>query len=481
MDNKQPKEQDNARFTEPGIVAVNARGAQGNDLAKKMLFVAASAGMLLVGGVYGFNKYRASKKEAAAEEVLVSKAETRPAQVGAKRNFAADAPAPAASAARAGSGAGAPADCQAVTVLDAGKPLLGKDGQPIRVGCNGKPVPAIDPKAAPGTSASAGGAQPGGHAGGQAAKPMSRYGGDVLIQGQSAMAQAGSKASQTGQPGQDGLPALPAHLAGTQALLQRVAQQWGAQQGRGGDAGGPGGPGSAQAVPVAAQSQPAAAGGTGNQQGSVSALLTPTLTPKVTAAKIGDQNMLLAKGSQIDCALTTKVVNEVSGFASCLLSENVFSDNGKVLLLERGSKAEGEYVAAIQQGQRRLFVLWQRVRTPAGVVIALDSPAADGLGTMGLDGHVDNRWWDRLGAAFLLSSIKDLIAYEIAKSSNGANSTAGGAAYQNSTRTGEQMADRILSSTINIRPTIYKNQGDRASIYVARDLDFSTVYALRAN
>lgn len=484
MDNtKPPKEQENSRFTEPGIVAVNARGAQGNDLAKKMLFVAASAGMLVVGGVYGFNKYRAGKKEAAAEEVLVSKAETRPAQVGAKRNFAADAPAPSASAAKAGSGAAAPADCPAVTVLDsAGKPLLGRDGQPIRVGCNGKPVPAIDPKAAPGTSASAGSAQPGGHAGGTAAKPMSRYGGDVLIQGQSATAQPGNRTSQPGQPGQDGQPAVPAHLAGAQALLQRiVAQQVGAQQGRGGDAGGPGGPGGAQSVPVAAQAQPSTAGGTGNQQGNVGALLTPTLTPKVTAAKIGDQNMLLAKGSQIDCALTTKVVNEVSGFASCLLSENVFSDNGKVLLLERGSKAEGEYVAAIQQGQRRLFVLWQRVRTPAGVVISLDSPAADGLGTMGLDGHVDNRWWDRLGAAFLLSSIKDLIAYEIAKSSNGANSTAGGAAYQNSTRTGEQMADRILSSTINIRPTIYKNQGDRASIYVARDLDFSTVYALRAN
>lgn len=208
--------------------------------------------------------------------------------------------------------------------------------------------PGIDPKAAPGTSASAGGAEAGGQASGQTAKPMSRYGGDVLIQGQSATAQTGGKASQPGQPGQDGQLAVPAHLAGTQALLQRlVAQQVGAQQGRGGDAGGPGG---ALAVPVAAQSQPGAAGGTGNPQGNVGALLTPTLTPKVTAAKIGDQNMLLAKGSQIDCAMTTKVVSEVSGFASCLHSENVSSDNGNVLLLERGSRAEGGYVAAIQRG-----------------------------------------------------------------------------------------------------------------------------------
>ena len=57
----------------------------------------------------------------------------------------------------------------------------------------------------------------------------------------------------------------------------------------------------------------------------------------------------------------------------------------------------------------------------------------------------------------------------------------GGIAFQNSTRTGESMSEKILEQTINIPPTIYKNQGDLASIYVARDLDFSTVYQLRAN
>ena len=81
----------------------------------------------------------------------------------------------------------------------------------------------------------------------------------------------------------------------------------------------------------------------------------------------------------------------------------------------------------------------------------------------------------------MLSMVKDLIGYQIAKDSGGANSNAGGLIYQNSVRTGESMAERILSQTINIQPTIYKNQGDLASIYVARDLDFSTVYALRAN
>jgi type IV secretion system protein VirB10 len=38
----------------------------------------------------------------------------------------------------------------------------------------------------------------------------------------------------------------------------------------------------------------------------------------------------------------------------------------------------------------------------------------------------------------------------------------------------------MLRGTINIPPTIRKNQGELVSIFVARDLDFSTVYQVRS-
>ena len=443
----------NPRFESPGIVSVNDRGGTGSDLARKLTFLVVVAGTLTIGVVFAFNRYRASEKAHEAETQQSAKAETKPAQVGPKRVFESEgkvaqkmptAPDPLSAATPV------PAPCKEVTILDGnGKPMAGKDGLPIRIGCDGKRVPAIDPNVAV-----ASGTAPVGAAGAAPAKAASRFAGDVILPGATMTVQASPQPTPQSQ---------------SMAELHRLLRP------------DPGAPSASAPFPSTAAPVPPAppTAGVANSQGAVAPLLTGTHFPKVTASRIGDRNLLLAKGAQIDCALSTRLVNEVSGFASCILTSNVYSDNGKVLLLERGSEAHGEYTATVANGQRRLFVLWQRIRTPSGVVITLDSPAADGLGTMGLDGHLDNRWFDRIGAAFLLSFVKDAIAYEIARSSNGANSNASGLAYQNTTRTGEQMAERILASTINIKPTLYKNQGDRASIYVARDLDFSTVYALR--
>jgi type IV secretion system protein VirB10 len=78
----------------------------------------------------------------------------------------------------------------------------------------------------------------------------------------------------------------------------------------------------------------------------------------------------------------------------------------------------------------------------------------------------------------MLSIVQDAIGYETAKAqaNNGGGTTF---TFQNSSQTGDNMASKILDSTINIPPTISKNQGERINIFVARDLDFSKVYGIQ--
>ena len=217
--------------------------------------------------------------------------------------------------------------------------------------------------------------------------------------------------------------------------------------------------------------------------GEMASLLTSTRTPPTSAGTLGNRNFILAKGSFIDCALQTRLDSTVPGMTACVITRNIYSDNGKILLLERGSTVTGEYQSNMKQGMTRIFVLWSRIKTPNGIVIPLDSPGTDQLGGSGLPGYVDNHFWERFGGALMLTLINDaaqgLSSYIGNLSSHAGlqqnfNGSSGGS------NSAQNVATEALRNTINIPPTLYKNQGEQVGIYVARDLNFSSVYDVTA-
>jgi len=194
----------------------------------------------------------------------------------------------------------------------------------------------------------------------------------------------------------------------------------------------------------------------------------------ITAKKsVLDPNLSLDKGTFIPCVLKTAIVSSIAGNIACVVTNDVYSAAGTVLLIEKGSIVQGYFRSGqIQPGMNRLFVIWEEIKTPKQIIINVNAPATDTLGGSGIEGWVDNHYMLRFGGAILLSMIDDAFS--------AAFNNKDGRDYTMNTRENTvEMANTVLQSTINIPPTLYKNQGDIVGIYVNKDIDFSKVYRLQ--
>ena len=271
--------------------------------------------------------------------------------------------------------------------------------------------------------------------------------------------------ASTGAPAPAAGPQKPAGPTPDELLRQRRLQAGLAVPTQANSGGG----GSPNAMAMPPDTAPARAG-------DLQQRLQPMWLNPSFAGTLPDRDMLLTQGTMIDCALETKIVSTVPGMVSCHLTRDVYSTNRRVVLLDRGSKVVGFYQGGLTQGKARIFVNWSRVETPQGVIINLDSPGTGPLGEGGLGGYVDTHFWERFGGAIMLSLIDDFAAAITPQ--RGISGDNNQVSFSNTSDAAQEMAAKALENSINIPPTLYKNQGERVAIFVARDLDFRGVYGL---
>lgn len=229
------------------------------------------------------------------------------------------------------------------------------------------------------------------------------------------------------------------------------------------------GMGTSSAVPFGnAQAQTPQDNPRGN---ALETLLRPSVLSATRAQVLPTQRLLLPKGTFIDCTLETAIDSTLPGMTTCVTATDTFGADGTVVLLERGTRLIGETRGEVRQGEARVFVVWTDARTPSGVAVRLDSPGTDALGRSGLEGTVNRHFWQRFGAAALVSTIDGVVQSEVQSSSRG------GTVVLDPTAS-EDVLTEILRGTVNIPPTIRVRNGARIQVLVARDVDFRSVYEL---
>lgn len=219
-----------------------------------------------------------------------------------------------------------------------------------------------------------------------------------------------------------------------------------------------------------------ASGGTSSSP-SLNSQLKPTVLEARYAGKLSDMDYLLKRGTIIPCSLKTGIDTTLSGIAICTATNDVYSANGKVLLISRGATIHGEQQSSVKLGQARVFLLWTRIDNPDGTTAELDSPAADAMGFGGIAGFVDTHFGERFGAAILISVIKDATSFALSNlarnNPNGVQNTP-----TNTLNAGGSMAQDAMKNSVNIPPTIVVNPATLVNVLVARDISFEKVYSV---
>ena len=209
---------------------------------------------------------------------------------------------------------------------------------------------------------------------------------------------------------------------------------------------------------------------------------------------------LVAQGTIIRGVLETAIQSDLPGMVRAVTTENVWSFDGRRVLVPSGTRLIGEYKSGLATGQTRVFIVWTRILRSDGVSVQLGSPGTDDLGRTGLTGEVDRHYLERFGSAILLSIVgggsQFLAGVGQASYANRTTSVYDPAtglttstgpdqqtlyarqiATQQTSTTMNSLANEALRNSINIPPTIHVDQGASIAIFVRRDLDFSNLYA----
>jgi len=175
-------------------------------------------------------------------------------------------------------------------------------------------------------------------------------------------------------------------------------------------------------------------------------------------------------GTVVAAALLTAVDTSRAGPVTATVAENVFDTvTGRFLLIPQGARLIGRHEGESQHGDRRAFIVWERLILPNGKSLILPKePGVDGQGAVGVPGTVDRRLGALAIASLFAGAITTLgqAARDQDDRSGGLLGDAGDAAAIEAAQVGGRLLDREL----DVRPQIRLRPGVRVQVFLTRDL-----------
>ena len=176
----------------------------------------------------------------------------------------------------------------------------------------------------------------------------------------------------------------------------------------------------------------------------------------------------LFEGTVMETVLTNRLDGSFSGPVNCMVTTNIYSQDGLHLLVPQGSRVLGEVKRVESLGQNRLAVTFHRLIMPDGFSVPLDQQQGlNQVGETGLRDRVNHHYAQVFGVSIAIGAIAGL---------SQANTQYGGAASaaevyrQGVASSVSQSSLRILDRYLNVLPTFTIREGHRVKVYLSDDL-----------
>ena len=176
----------------------------------------------------------------------------------------------------------------------------------------------------------------------------------------------------------------------------------------------------------------------------------------------------LFEGTILETVLTNQLDGSFSGPVNCMVTTNVYSRDGRHLLISQGSRVLGEVRKVETFGQERLAAFFHRLIMPDGYAVDLDKfQGLNQIGETGLRDQVNHHYLQVFGVSLAIGAIAGLGE---SNSRTGFDRSAADAYEQAGATSLSRSSLRILDRYLNVMPSFTIREGHRVKIYLSEDL-----------
>ena len=209
-------------------------------------------------------------------------------------------------------------------------------------------------------------------------------------------------------------------------------------------------------------------------------------SPDVIPTQVTDLTRAILQGKVISAVLETAVDTDIQATVRAVITRDIYAEEGKNILIPKGSRVIGTYETNITAGQTRVTINWNRIIRVDGMSLNISSVGADRLGRAGVQGDLDNKYAQQLANSFLSSvlSVGTSLAVEKMSGSTGITNTISSLTGETTQTSGKASdyaliqatkdfmddAQDIVDSIAKQKPVIRIPQGERVMIMVTQDL-----------